>query len=168
MAMKTDFHDPFISLLGHHQLFMAMKKVFMSHEIISWKIVGFQWGHENWEMQYLWPWKKIHGFFISISWDFYEPAVGSDILFTANTNILILLYRELKTEGKSFCRRLPFAVNVKLNLSIISDNTERGSLKLTRCSCRKKSAWNGKFISKGMLKYKAKLTFELKCSSSYS
>ena len=38
-----------------------------------------------------------------------------------------------------FCRRLPFAVNVKLNLSIISDNTERGSLKITRCSCRKKA-----------------------------
>ena len=29
----------------------------------------------------------------------------------------------------------------------------------------KKSAWNGKFVSKGTLKYKAKLTFELKCSS---
>ena len=28
------------------------------------------------------------------------------LLFTANTNILILLYRELKTDGKS----LPFAV----------------------------------------------------------
>ena len=35
------------------------------------------------------------------------------LLFTANTNILIVLYRELKTDGKSFifavCR-LPFAV----------------------------------------------------------
>ena len=44
------------------------------------------------------------------------------LLFTANTNILILLYRELKTDGKSFifavCR-LPFAVNVMLNLSIM-------------------------------------------------
>ena len=67
-----------------------------------------------------------------------------------------------------FCQRLPFAVKIKLNLSIISHNTERGSLKLTRRSCRIKSAWNGKFISKGTLKYKAKLTFELKCSSSYS
>ena len=63
MAMKTDFHDPLISVLDHRQLFMALKKVFMSHE--------------NLEMQYSWPWKKIHGFFISISWDFYEPAVGS-------------------------------------------------------------------------------------------
>ena len=45
------------------------------------------------------------------------------LLFTADTNILILLYRELKTDGKSFifavCR-LPFAVNVKLNLSNVS------------------------------------------------
>ena len=35
------------------------------------------------------------------------------LLFTANTNILILLYRELKTDGKSFISavcRLPFAV----------------------------------------------------------
>ena len=40
-----------------------------------------------------------------------------------------------------FCRQLPFTVtDVKRNLSIISDNTERGSLKLTRCSCRKKKA----------------------------
>ena len=45
---------------------------------------------------------------------------------------------------------------------IISDNTERGSIKLTCCSCRKKSIWSGKFISKGTLKYKTKLTFELK------
>ena len=29
-------------------------------------------------MQYSWLWKKTHGFFISISWDFYETAVGSD------------------------------------------------------------------------------------------
>ena len=35
-----------------------------------------------------------------------------------------------------FCHQLPFALtDVKLNLSIISDNTVRGSLKLTRCSC---------------------------------
>ena len=44
------------------------------------------------------------------------------LLFTANTNILIVLYRELKADGKSFifavCR-LPFAVNVKLNPSNI-------------------------------------------------
>ena len=43
------------------------------------------------------------------------------LLFTANTNILILLYRELKTDSKSsifaVCR-LPFAVNIKLNLSV--------------------------------------------------
>ena len=26
MAMKTDFHDPLISVLDHHQLFMALKK----------------------------------------------------------------------------------------------------------------------------------------------
>ena len=45
---------------------------------------------------------------------------------------------------------------------IISDNTERGSIKLTCCSCRKKSIWSGKFISKGTLKYKTKLIFELK------
>ena len=36
-----------------------------------------------------------------------------------------------------FCWRLPFA-GVKPNLAITSDNTERGSLKLTRFSCRKK------------------------------
>ena len=41
------------------------------------------------------------------------------LLFTANTNILILLYRELKTDGKS----LLFAVNVKLNLSIAAMKT---------------------------------------------
>ena len=34
MAMKTDFHDPLISVLDHDQLFMALKKVFVSHEII--------------------------------------------------------------------------------------------------------------------------------------
>ena len=34
-----------------------------------------------------------------------------------------------------FCQRLPFAVNVKLNLSIISDNTERGSLKVIPQYC---------------------------------
>ena len=56
-----------------------------------------------------------------------------------------------------FCRRLSFPVDVKLNLSIISDNTERGILKLTRCSCRKKSEWNGKFISKGTLNTKQNL-----------
>ena len=28
-------------------------------------------------MQYTWPWKKIHEFFIGISWDFYETAFGS-------------------------------------------------------------------------------------------
>ena len=41
------------------------------------------------------------------------------LLFTAaNTNTSILLYRELKTDGKvSFS---PFAVNVMLNLSIIN------------------------------------------------
>ena len=34
MAMKTDFHDHLISVLDHHQLFMAIKNVFfMSHEI---------------------------------------------------------------------------------------------------------------------------------------
>ena len=42
------------------------------------------------------------------------------LLVTPNANVLILLYRELKTDGKSFifavCR-LPFAVNVMLNLS---------------------------------------------------
>ena len=38
-------------------------------------------------------------------------------LFTTDTNIFTLLFKELKTDGKS----LPFAVwrNVKLNLSII-------------------------------------------------
>ena len=41
------------------------------------------------------------------------------LLFTANTNILIPLYRELNTGGKSFIFfRFPFTVNVKLNLSI--------------------------------------------------
>ena len=43
------------------------------------------------------------------------------LLVPTNTNILILLYRELKTDGNRFifavCR-LPFAVNVKFNLSI--------------------------------------------------
>ena len=42
------------------------------------------------------------------------------LLFTANANVLIPLYRVLKTDGKSFifavCH-LPFAVNVMLNLS---------------------------------------------------
>ena len=45
------------------------------------------------------------------------------LVFTVNTNIFTLLYRQLKTDGKSFifavCR-LPFDVrphNVKLNLS---------------------------------------------------
>ena len=51
---------------------------------------------------------------------FHTKIENSLLLFTANTNILILLYRELKTDGKSFifavCR-LPFAVNVILNLS---------------------------------------------------
>ena len=43
------------------------------------------------------------------------------LLFTAHTNILILVYRELKTDGRSFnfCR-LPFVVNVMHNLSIIN------------------------------------------------
>ena len=42
------------------------------------------------------------------------------LLFTANTNILILLNRELKTDTEKVFRFLPFAVNVNLNLSIIS------------------------------------------------
>ena len=50
---------------------------------------------------------------------------------------------------------------------IISDNTytERGSIKLTCCSCRKQAYESEKFISKGTPKYKTKLTFELKFSS---
>ena len=43
--------------------------------------------------------------------------------FTAKTNILILLCKELKANGKKihFCR-LPFAVNVMLNLSTDETN----------------------------------------------
>ena len=44
------------------------------------------------------------------------------LLFTTNTNIFTLLFKELKTDGKSFIFALPFDVtprNVKLNLSII-------------------------------------------------
>ena len=42
MAMKTDSRDPLISVLDHRQLFMALKKVFMNHEIIFIKINGLQ------------------------------------------------------------------------------------------------------------------------------
>ena len=66
-----------------------------------------------------------------------------------------------------FCRQLPFTVtDVKLNLSIISDNTERGSLKLTRCSCQKKKAQETENSSaKERWNTKQNLhRFELKCS----
>ena len=46
------------------------------------------------------------------------------LLLATNTNIFTLLFKELKTDGKSFIfSRLPFDVrprNVKLNLSSIS------------------------------------------------
>ncbi len=56
------------------------------------------------------------------------------LLFIANTNNFTLLYTQLKGDGKSFiffshlfyyfCR-LPFAVNVMLNLSIVNIERER-------------------------------------------
>ena len=71
MAMKTDFHDPLISVLDHQQLFMAIKiDVFMSHEMVSMR----PWKLKNAIFMAL---KKNHGFFISISCYFYEPTVGS-------------------------------------------------------------------------------------------
>ena len=55
--------------------------------------------------------------------------------------------------------------NCSFHETIISDKTERGSLKLTRCSCQKK-VHETENLQQGTLKYKAKLTFELKFSSS--
>ena len=71
------------------------------------------------------------------------------LLFTANTNILILLYRELKTDDKSFifCR-LPFVVNVMLNLSSV-DMFTWGHIVL----CLPKRAhvdWTGPFRGKNI------------------
>ena len=46
--------------------------------------------------------KKIHGFFIGISWDFYEPAVGS--LVKVNAKSWKTNYDMLKsTRGEKIC-----------------------------------------------------------------
>ena len=65
---------------------------------------------------------KVISYFSFFSCNPYinHAKIKQCFIIPANTNTWILLYRELKTNGKSFifavCR-LPFAVNIMLNLS---------------------------------------------------
>ena len=62
--MKTDFHDPLISVLDYHQLFMAIKRVFMHHEIIFIKILmGFNEAIKLRKCNIHGPEKRFMGFY---------------------------------------------------------------------------------------------------------
>ena len=71
----ADFHDPLISGLDHHQLCMAIKTFFMSHEIIFMKIKWVSmrlWILENAIFMPL-AWKKdswvFHLYFMGFLWN---------------------------------------------------------------------------------------------------